>query len=106
MKDTDNVVDANVDVNAGNVDAGNVDAGIIKNSVVGAGNKPTKSFGEEICKSLNNMIIFVIFCIVIIILIVSLYILAINIINRNFKLSQQKEYSIIRPIYSQNYNIL
>lgn len=125
MKDTDNVVDANVDVNAGNVDAGNVDAGIIKNSVVGAGNKPTKSFGEEICKSLNNMIIFVIFCIVIIILIVSLYILAINIINyilftiycisdniadytaedpENIILGNKYKYRLINYVNNLNYN--
>ena len=133
MKDTVDVdanvnvdaVDANANVDAGNVDAGNVDAGTIKNSVVGAGNKPTKSFSEEICKSLNNMIIFVIFCIVIIILIVSLYILAINIINymlftiycisdniadytaedpENIILGNKYKYRLINYVNNLNYN--
>jgi len=36
---------------------------------------------EEVCKNINNTIIFFIFCIIIIIIIVSLLILAINIIN-------------------------
>lgn len=120
MKDTVDV-DANVDA-AGNVDAaaGNVDA-----AVGAGGNKPTKSFGEEICKSLNNMIIFVIFCIVIIIIIVSLYILAINIINymlftiycisdniadytaedpENIILGNKYKYRLINYVNNLNYN--
>ena len=68
------VSDINISIDTG---AGATDTGVI----VGAGKKTTKQSTEEICKSLNNIIIFVIFCIVIIILIVSLYILAINIIN-------------------------
>jgi len=67
-----------IDTDTGTADA---DADTAAGAIVGAGNKPTKKFTEEVCKSLNNIIIFVIFCIVIIILIVSLYILAINIIN-------------------------
>jgi hypothetical protein len=68
------VSDINISIDTG---AAATDTGVI----VGAGKKTTKQSTEEICKSLNNIIIFVIFCIVIIILIVSLYILAINIIN-------------------------
>jgi hypothetical protein len=69
---------AGIDISIG-IDTGT--AAGATGTIVGAGNKPTKKFTEEVCKSLNNIIIFVIFCIVIIILIVSLYILAINIIN-------------------------
>jgi hypothetical protein len=71
---------AGIDINIG-IDTDTGVAAGATGTIVGAGNKPTKKFTEEVCKSLNNIIIFVIFCIVIIILIVSLYILAINIIN-------------------------
>lgn len=46
-------------------------------ATVGAGTGAT----QEICKSLNNNIIFLIFCIFIIIIIISMYILALNIIS-------------------------
>lgn len=46
-------------------------------ATVGAGTGAT----QEICKSLNNNIVFLIFCIFIIIIIISMYILALNIIS-------------------------